>query len=271
MLSITSRRNGGSRPRSRRECRSLIAVESSPRMRAADAARLQHHHFLVDALEQVVVEPDLAEFVDQYGGVGQRRVEQQPPQQRRLARAEKSGDQRHRREIGRRLSQARVPWRRSVPASSGSHGLPVSRSAAVQRWPRLSTISVLPVAVDRTNAVPCQSASLSSVVSQNPVRRRHLTHPLASARRRVGVARENTRSGDGVGPVFRSAQNAAQCAHRSSLPLRAPHRWRGDRRAKSSAISFIVTKRTPGWLIMCGTAAPASSARAAGRTRPDGS
>ena len=29
---MTRRRNGGSRPRSRRECRSLIAVESSPRM-----------------------------------------------------------------------------------------------------------------------------------------------------------------------------------------------------------------------------------------------
>src|SRR4029077_5707311 len=32
VLSTTRRRNGGSRPRSRRECRSLIAVESSPRI-----------------------------------------------------------------------------------------------------------------------------------------------------------------------------------------------------------------------------------------------
>ena len=60
--------------------------------RAADAARLQHHHSLVDALEEMMVEPDFAELVDQYRGVGQRRVAQQPLQQRRLARAETTGD-----------------------------------------------------------------------------------------------------------------------------------------------------------------------------------
>src|SRR6185437_2296366 len=58
-----------------------------------------------------------------------------------------------------------------------------------------------------------------SVVFQNLVRRRYLTYPLASARRRIGVAGENARSGDGVGPVLRAAENAAQCAHRSSFPL----------------------------------------------------
>ena len=57
---------------------------------AADAARLQQHHRLVDALEQMMVEPDLAELVDQHGGVGQRRIAQQPLQQRRLARAEEA-------------------------------------------------------------------------------------------------------------------------------------------------------------------------------------
>jgi len=70
---------------------------------------LQHHHRLVDALEQVMVEANFTEFVDQHGSVGQRRVAQQPLQQRRFARAEKPGDQRHRRKIGRRISQARAP------------------------------------------------------------------------------------------------------------------------------------------------------------------
>ena len=57
---------------------------------AADAAGLQQHHRVVDALEQMMIEPDLAEFVDQHGGVGQRRIGQQALQQRRLARAQKA-------------------------------------------------------------------------------------------------------------------------------------------------------------------------------------
>ena len=77
--------------------------------RAADAARLEDHHRLVDALKQMMVEADFTEFVDQHGGVRQGRIEQQPLQQRRLARAETTGDQRDRREIGRLISQARAP------------------------------------------------------------------------------------------------------------------------------------------------------------------
>lgn len=37
---------------------------------------MQHHHRLVDALEQVMVETDFTELVDQDRGVGQRWIEQ---------------------------------------------------------------------------------------------------------------------------------------------------------------------------------------------------
>ena len=46
------------------DCRRKLAAD-----RAANAARLQHHHRLVDPFEQMVVKPDLAEFVDQHRGV----------------------------------------------------------------------------------------------------------------------------------------------------------------------------------------------------------
>jgi hypothetical protein len=39
---------------------------------AAEAARLQHHHRLVDPLEQVMVEADFAELVDQHRRVRER-------------------------------------------------------------------------------------------------------------------------------------------------------------------------------------------------------
>jgi hypothetical protein len=67
---------------------------------AAQAARLQQHHGVVDALEQMMVEPDLAELVDQHGGVAECRIGQQALQQRGLARAQEARDQIDRREGG---------------------------------------------------------------------------------------------------------------------------------------------------------------------------
>jgi hypothetical protein len=83
-------------------------------------------------------------------------------------------------------------------------------------------------------------------MGENPVRRRYAIHPLAAARRRIGVAGEDPRPDDGIGPVLRSPENAAQRAHRSLSSLLWGSRTCGERRAKSSAISFIVTNRTPG-------------------------
>jgi hypothetical protein len=60
---------------------------------------------------------------------------------------------------------------------------------------------------DEHAAVPV--VKVHHVVFENPVSRRHATRPLAAARRRIGVARENAGSGNGVGPVLRPAENAA--------------------------------------------------------------
>jgi len=48
----------------------------------AQAARLQQHHGVVDALQEMVIEPDLAELVDQHRGVGERRMAEQALQKR---------------------------------------------------------------------------------------------------------------------------------------------------------------------------------------------
>ena len=115
---------------------------------AAQAARLQQHHGVVDALQQMMIEPDLAELVDQHGGVGQRRIGQQALQKRGLARTQEARDQVDRDEDG--LSHRSASSRMMRSGSSGSQGRPSSFSAVAHRWVRLSTISVLPVAVDRT-------------------------------------------------------------------------------------------------------------------------
>src|SRR5882762_173887 len=60
---------------------------------------------------------------------------------------------------------------------------------------------------DESAALPVGKAH--SIVAENPVRRRYAIHPLAAARRRIGVAGENAGSRDGVGPVLRPAENAA--------------------------------------------------------------
>src|ERR1700733_7044267 len=60
---------------------------------AAETPRSQQHHSLVDPLDEMMIEPDFAEFVDQHRGSGQRRIGQQTAQQSRLAGTEKAGKQ----------------------------------------------------------------------------------------------------------------------------------------------------------------------------------
>src|SRR5580698_9566822 len=86
VLSTTSRSKPGTRPRSRRPRRSRIACASSPRM----VQQRQPDHGVVDALEQMMVEPDFAEFIDKYRRTSQAGIGQQATQQRRLAGAEKA-------------------------------------------------------------------------------------------------------------------------------------------------------------------------------------
>src|ERR1022692_1643604 len=98
----------------------------------------------------MMVEPDLAELVDENGDVGQFPRAQQALQQSRLAAAEKAGDDVDRRELAITCHVARAqPWRFASAlryfSSSGSHVRPPIRSAAVQISPTVSTIAVRPV------------------------------------------------------------------------------------------------------------------------------
>jgi hypothetical protein len=60
--------------------------------------------------------------------------------------------------LGRGAELAGPAMKAISSSSSGSQDRPRSRSADNHRCARLSTISVFPAAVDRTNALPCQSA-----------------------------------------------------------------------------------------------------------------
>ena len=57
---------------------------------AAQAAGAEQDHPLIDRLDQQVVEPDLAELVDDHHRVGERRIAEEAVQQRGLARAEEA-------------------------------------------------------------------------------------------------------------------------------------------------------------------------------------
>ena len=75
--------------------------------RAAQAAARQQDHVVGDLLDQQMVEPDVAELVDQNGGAGERGVGQQPVEQRGLAGAEEAGKHGQRDRRGRQTPRAR--------------------------------------------------------------------------------------------------------------------------------------------------------------------
>src|ERR687894_1452355 len=58
---------------------------------ATDAPVPEQHGPLVHPAQKVMVEPNLAELVDEHGGVGHRGLGEHPAQQRRLAAAEEAG------------------------------------------------------------------------------------------------------------------------------------------------------------------------------------
>jgi hypothetical protein len=62
--------------------------------RAAQAARRHLDDVLVRALDQQVIDPDIAELVDDDGGVGEKRILQQEIQQRSFAGAKEAGEDR---------------------------------------------------------------------------------------------------------------------------------------------------------------------------------
>ena len=107
----------------------------------------QHDHVIVDTFDQEMIEADLAELVDDDGGVGERRIVHQTIEQRGLAGAEKAGEHRERDRLGglsragrsifRALSAVPVLRRIAAACEIGlalGRGYRASRSAA---WPRL--------------------------------------------------------------------------------------------------------------------------------------
>ena len=95
---------------------------------AAEAAVRQHDEVLVGVPDEMVIDPDLAEFVDENGGIGERGDGQKPLEQRRLAAAEEPGEHDNRDRL-RRLGSAHGA--ESAASSAGSSG--------VQRAPRASS------------------------------------------------------------------------------------------------------------------------------------
>ena len=52
---------------------------------AAETPRTQQHHLIVKTFDEMMVDPDLAKFVDDDGGVAKRGIGEKTAQQRRLA------------------------------------------------------------------------------------------------------------------------------------------------------------------------------------------
>src|SRR5215204_2269889 len=95
-------------------------------------------------------------------------------------------------------------------------------------------------------------AERQAVVAQHPAGAGDAMRTLAPALQGIDVAGEDAGARSGVGPMTAAAEDAAEGAH--LIPRHdgggTHHFFLGDRRTKSSAISFMVTNRTPGWPIM---------------------
>ncbi len=89
VVSSTTRRNGAMRPLSRLLQQILQRGDEIAANGAADAARTHHDHVAVDFLDEQMIEPDIAKFIDQHERVGEFGRGQQTIEQRRLAGAQK--------------------------------------------------------------------------------------------------------------------------------------------------------------------------------------
>ena len=128
VVSTITRRNE-TRPLSRSRVSFSSAVDEIAPYGAAQAAARQHDHAVVDLLDQKMIEADLAELVDQHGGVGERRIAQQRVEERGLAGAEEAGQ--HRQRHWRRRAALRGAAVRHWFASGQGCGLAAEGTAAV--------------------------------------------------------------------------------------------------------------------------------------------
>ena len=123
---MTTRSNGGTVPASRRAQQSSSVSTRSPRIVQHRQPVCSVDEALLAGLDQVVVEPDLAELVDDHRRARELRVPQQARQQRGLAAAEKA--RQHRRRGSWRQQRQRRDAQRGSAGSSGSMAPRTARS-----------------------------------------------------------------------------------------------------------------------------------------------
>jgi hypothetical protein len=179
---------------------------------AADAAARQQHGRFVEAPDQEVVEPHLAELVDEYGRVGERRAAQDVAQHRRLAAAQEPGEDinRNSRVVTPRRGRHRARQQRAVERVQRPRAEPLRLRPKVAkpgdhlrapRPPAQHEAGPLPVG-ERQAVVPQHAvAKLHPAPARLPPQPRH--------RGRGGLSG----AGDAVGPVRLLAENPAQAAH----------------------------------------------------------
>ncbi len=228
--------------------------------RAAQAAIAEQQRVLRHALQQMMIEPNLAEFVDQHGYVGEVGRAQQPLQQRGFPAAEKSGDDVDGREF------AVIRHRRSVQTQLGERRQ-IRLVERIKRSPgkALGGRPKVGDGIDDRGAAGASGEQIraarpilhrDAVTLQNSVEQARACLALAPAGVRFGAAGEDRRRCSAVAPMAFAAENTAQCAHRNACEVDpypacaacvdAP--CRGWRRRKSSAISSKVQNFTPACL-----------------------
>src|SRR5207245_7932514 len=208
---MTRRRNGGSRPRSRRECRSLIAVESSPRIvqqtqpdcsitivSSMRSSRSWSRPMSPNSLINTAVSDRAGSSSSRCSSV----VLPEPRQPVINVTGVKSGGLSAKLALheGDKLLIERIAGPAEEPLGGHPQMHEVVDDLSLAGCGRQDERAALPV------------GEVHPIVFDNPISRRYAIHPLTAARRRIGVTRENAGSGNCVGPVLRRAENAAQCA-----------------------------------------------------------
>ena len=97
----------------------LQRIDEVAAQRAAQAAALQQHDAVPDLADQQMIEADFAEFIDDDGGLGERRVSDQAIEQRCLAGAKKAGQHGQRNGLGRAQVSRRTAGHRVWAACGG--------------------------------------------------------------------------------------------------------------------------------------------------------
>src|SRR3954468_21933334 len=97
LVSMITRSKRGISPRARRPSRSAGVSCRAPGVGPAKAPGIEQDHVVGGLRDQHVVEADLAELVDDHRGVGERGVLQRLIEERRLAAAEETSEQKNRR------------------------------------------------------------------------------------------------------------------------------------------------------------------------------